>query len=350
MFYFQSMFLTVYNNINQSAYLSQIQIVAEAILLLAALFAVYEAYSRGGDVRGLALVGVRYLIMGLVITQYPNVFININYAFNNVAGIIQPNDVLTGFREQIAEYLGSNSGVAAWWEAIPGGVAGLISLVFQLLTVMIFPITYAIFAFFYCMYGSVLYVCGPLILGLYPAMGVGQLARTYMVNLLIWNAWGIIYAIFTQLLTAMGANSLNSVLTQQSFGGLFQGGSQMLLLSLSGILLALMIALIPFIANRVVSGELGSTLFAVLGVAAAAIQTAVFANAGMLAGSRGGSDASPISPPPGDHSPAPPPDSYGSAASGGSSAPRGPQPHGMYQIPYGLGWAAGRAAKAAKSE
>ena len=165
-----------------------------------------------------------------------------------------------------------------------GGVAGAFSLIFQAIAVLVFPISYAIFSFFYSMYGAVLYVVGPLVLALYPALGVGQLARTFMVNLLVWNAWGIIYAIISQLLTIMSANSLNSIFTAQSFGGAFQGASQMLLISLSSILLSIMILLIPFIAKRVVSGDVGSTMLAVVGVAAAAAQAAVAGWAGMQGG------------------------------------------------------------------
>ena len=95
--------------------------------------------------------------------------------------------------------------------------------IFQAIAVLVFPVSYAIFSFFYSMYGAVLYVVGPLVLALYPALGVGQLARTFMVNLLVWNAWGIIYAIISQLLTIMSANSLTSIFTSQSFGGAFQG-------------------------------------------------------------------------------------------------------------------------------
>ena len=105
-----------------------------------------------------------------------------------------------------------------------------------------------------------------------------------MVNLMVWNAWGIIYAIISQLLTIMSANSLNSIFTAQSFGGAFQGASQMLLISLSSILLSIMILLIPFIAKRVVSGDVGSTMLTVAGVAAAAAQTAVAGWAGMQGG------------------------------------------------------------------
>jgi type IV secretory pathway TrbL component len=109
-----------------------------------------------------------------------------------------------------------------------------------------------------------------------------------MVNLLVWNAWGIIYAIISQLLTIMSANSLNSIFTSQSFGGAFQGASQMLLISLSSILLSIMILLIPFIAKRVVSGDVGSTMLTVVGVAAAAVQTAIAGWAGMQAGAASG--------------------------------------------------------------
>jgi hypothetical protein len=284
MFFFQSMFQQVYSGITGSTTLITVQTIAESILLLAILFALYEAYARAGDMRALALAGIRYLIMSLIISQYPNVFHNVNNAFNSVAAAIAPTDVLTNYRSQVANYLSSPSGQGAWWNIVTGDIAGALSLVFQLVAVFIFPITYVLFSFFYSMYGAVLYVCGPLVLALYPAFGMGQLARTYMVNMLIWNVWGIIYAIMSQLLTIMSADSLTSIFTAQNFGGAFQGASQMLLISLSSILISLIIALIPFIAKRVVSGDVGSTLFAVVSAAAAAVQTAAVAMAGMSAG------------------------------------------------------------------
>src|SRR5580692_7693759 len=287
MFYFQTMFQQVYNGITGSGVLPAVQQIAEAILLLAALFAVYEAYAKGGDARTLALAGVRYLIMGLLITQYPNVFRNVNNAFANVAQAIAPTDVWTNFRNQVQGYMSANTGDGAWWNWVVGGVAGTFSLILQAIAVIVFPISYAIFSFFYSMYGAVLYVVGPLVLALYPALGVSQLARTFMVNLLVWNAWGIIYAIISQLLTIMSANSLNSIFTAQNIGGAFQGASQMLLISLSSILLSIMILLIPFLAKRVISGDVGSTMLTVAGVAGAAVQAAMAGWAGMQGGATG---------------------------------------------------------------
>src|ERR1039457_440823 len=382
MFYFQSMFQQVYNGITGSAVLPAVQQIAEGILLLAALFAVYEAYAKGGDARHLALAGVRYLIMGLLISQYPNVFRNVNNAFASVAQAIAPTDVWTNFRDQVQSYFSANTGQGAWWNWVVGGVAGAFSLIFQAIAVLGFPILYAIFSFFYSMYGAVLYVIGPLVLALYPALGVGQLARTFMVNLLVWNAWGIIYAIISQLLTIMSANNLTSIFTSQSFGGAFQGASQMLLISLSSILLSIMILLIPFIAKRVVSGDVGSTMLTVVGVAAAAAQTAIAGWAGMQGGAAsGGGDPPPPPHPPGG--PPPPPPGSGTTTSGvgvGSTAPGGlsengveatstprpssgapdeagrnsppPPPHtshssgapghfGHYNIPHAVGWTVG---------
>src|ERR1035438_1531052 len=334
MFYFQSMFQQVYNGITGSAVLPAVQQIAEAILLLAALFAVYEAYAKGGDARTLALAGVRYLIMGLIISQYPNVFRSVNNAFANVAQAIAPTDVWTNFRDQVQGYFSANTGDGAWWNWVVGGVAGAFSLIFQAIAVLVFPIAYAIFSFFYSMYGAVLYVVGPLVLALYPALGAGQLARTFMVNLLVWNAWGIIYAIISQLLTIMSANNLTSIFTSQSFGGAFQGASQMLLISLSSILLSIMILLIPFIAKRVVSGDVGSTMLTVVGVAAAALQTAIAGWAGMQAGAAsGGGDPPPPPPPPGG--PPPPPPESGTTTSGvgvGSTAPGGLSENGVEAI------------------
>src|ERR1039457_4827242 len=103
MFYFQSMFQQVYNGITGSAVLPAVQQIAEAILLLAALFAVYEAFA-------------------------------------SVAQAIAPTDVWTNFRDQVQSYLSANSGQGAWWNWVVGGVAGAFSLIFQAIAVLVFPI------------------------------------------------------------------------------------------------------------------------------------------------------------------------------------------------------------------
>src|SRR5262252_8965410 len=120
MFFFQTMFQQVYNGITGSSTLSTVQTIAEGILLLSALFGMYEAWARGGDVRAAALAGGRYLLMGLVLSQYSTVFLSVNNAFNGVAQMISPNDVLTNWRTQFGAYLSNitGGGWSAWYNLI----------------------------------------------------------------------------------------------------------------------------------------------------------------------------------------------------------------------------------------
>ena len=65
-------------------------------------------------------------------------------------------------------YLSANTGQGAWWNWVVGGVAGAFSLIFQAIAVLVFPISYAIFSFFYSMYGAVLYVVRAVGAGVVP--------------------------------------------------------------------------------------------------------------------------------------------------------------------------------------
>ncbi len=308
MFYFQQMFQTVLAGIDSGPIMATVLNIAQAILVLCALIGIFEAYSRGGDVRAMGAVAVKFMIIGLIIAGYPSVFRSVNGAVNQVAGLISPTDVWDRFRQEVGQWLEAN--VNAWWNLIPGGIAGLVSLLLQLAALIIYPIMYALFSLLYSMYGSVLYVCGPLVIAMYPSFGAGQLARTYLVNLVIFNAWGIIYAVFGVLLTAINANSVTAILANDSVGGAFLGSTQAMLIALGSLLLSIMIALIPFIARRIVSGDIGTTMFAL----AAATATLVHAASSVVLGQSAGHSAA----------------SHGGAKGGGgaglgSSGGRGPE-------------------------
>ena len=84
---------------------------------------------------------------------------------------------------------------------------------------------------------------------------------------MIFNAWGLIYSIFGALMAAINMNSVNTVLNSGNFVGAFNGVTGSLLLGLASILLSLCIALIPFLAKRVVEGDVGQTMTAVISTA-----------------------------------------------------------------------------------
>jgi hypothetical protein len=141
------------------------------------------------------------------------------------------------------------------------------------------------------------------------------LSRSYLVNLMTFQAWGIIYAVLQILISAVNLGSINAVLGANGVLHSFVGSSQMILLALTASIFSFAIALIPFIASRVVSGDIGSTMLTMIGAmtiaasSAAKLAAASFVGVGegalaAQAGGGGAASSAPPSPPP---SPPPPP-------------------------------------------
>jgi hypothetical protein len=286
-FYFQQLLQTALNGIDTANVTSAVLGVAGTILLLSFLYSAYQAFASGGDVRMLAISGIKYLILGLVFANYGAVFRDVNGMFNSVSNFIYNStgvgDLFANWMNQLAQYWQTN-GNASLWNLVTGLASGVISLILILSAFVLFPVCYLIFAVFYAMYGSVLYVTGPFVLALLPARGLGQLSRTYLVNLMTFQAWGLIYAILQVLMSAVNLSSINAVLNANGVLNSFVGSSQMILLALTASIFLLSIALIPFIASRIVRGDVGSTMMTVV----SAITTAASAVAGLAAASFSG--------------------------------------------------------------
>src|SRR5712664_3448906 len=259
--------------------------IAGTILILSLLYAVYQAFASGGDVRVLAVAGVKYLILGLIFLQYGTVFRGINTMFNSVADFIYSQsgvgDVLKAWLDQLWNYMTTN-GTDSLWSLVTGGISGLLT------TLTILPISYVLFTLFYAMYGSVLYVVGPFVLALLPARGIGQLARTYAVNVMIFQAWGLIYAVMQVLMTAINLGSMNSVLGANGILNGFVGSTQMILLGVISILFSVSIALIPLIASRLVRGDVGSAVMATMSAGYTASQVAAAVTVAAIGGGQAG--------------------------------------------------------------
>jgi hypothetical protein len=327
MFYFQQLLQTALNGIDTANVTGAVLGVAGTILLLSFLYSAYQAFASGGDVRMLAISGIKYLILGLVFANYGTVFRDVNGMFNSVANFIYNStgvgDLFANWMNQLAQYWQTN-GNTSLWNLVTGLASGVISLILILSAFVLFPVCYLIFTIFYAMYGSVLYVTGPFVLALLPARGLGQLSRTYLVNLMTFQAWGLIYAILQVLMSAVNLSSINAVLNANGVLNSFVGSSQMILLALTASIFSLSIALIPFIASRIVRGDVGSTMMTVVSVitTTASMAAASFSGAGegALASQAAGGGAAPPPPPlAGPGTPA----SSAPIAAGGSVSPVG---------------------------
>ncbi|MCI0721803.1 MAG: hypothetical protein L0338_22950 [Acidobacteria bacterium] len=338
MFYFQQLFQTALNGIDSTKIMPTVLGIAGSILLLSFLFAAYQAFTSGGDVRLLAIAGVKYLILGLVFASYGTVFRDVNAMFNSVADFIYNltggGDIFSSWLKQLEQYWQTNGNVSLW-NLVTGLVSGVISSVLILSAFVIFPICYLIFTVFYAMYGSVLYVTGPFVLALLPIRGLGQLARTYLVNMMVFQAWGLVYAIIQVLMSAVNLGSINAVLSANSVLDSFVGSSQMILLAMTAILFSVSIALVPFIASRIVRGDVGSTMMTLLTALTTTASTAAAmaigvaqgaAAAGVAGGSASGASTAPAVASSGSPSAPSPPPMPGASSTGGATLASGSAP------------------------
>ena len=84
-FYFEQLLRTGLNGIDQQGITAAVLQIGGVILILSLLWAVYEAYSNGGDVRLLGVAAIKYLVLGLVFLNYQSAFRAVNTMFNGVA-------------------------------------------------------------------------------------------------------------------------------------------------------------------------------------------------------------------------------------------------------------------------
>src|SRR5229473_8354466 len=275
-----------------------------------------------------------------------------------------PTDVFNAWRNDLFAY-GATTGT--FLNLVTAGMPALLSALLLLIAMIVYPVAYALFAVFYSLYGTILFVTGPLVLALMPSFGLGSLARRYAINVMIFASWGLIYGIFCRLAIAINVNSMAALTSANSFAGVLAGASQEILLAVASILFSVCILLIPVLAKRIVEGDLGGSMLTVLGaattmaqslmsVAAGAsggMQGATAGGGGAAAGSGGGIAAASSNTAPAGPS-APGGGAGSSATSSGSRSPRGPSGSGRGpgdfrppNIPHAAGWLGGAVAAVA---
>jgi hypothetical protein len=296
-FYFQELFARALAGIDGTSIIPVITTVAYVILAIGFLIGLYRAAMRGGDVQSALSSALIYLVIALIIANWASAFRGVNDAFNQTANAIGNSsgagDMFMAWMNQVQQQSQTNPGLT-FWDAITGDVSGIITVLLLVIAYVLYALAVIVFCFFYTLYGTVLYVLGPLVLAFLPIAGANQVAKSYTVNLMIWNAWGILYAVFGALMTAIHVNRVNDVLGN-GFGGFLLGAPDSTILGLVSIFYALAIALIPLIASKIISGDVGATAFSLVRSAALVVSTAITAAAALAgtgagaAGSGGGS-------------------------------------------------------------
>src|ERR1700728_3755726 len=222
----------------------------------------------------------------MLVSNWATVFRGVNGSFNTVANFIGSSsgagDMFQSWMGQLQQQFTNNPSLSLT-DLITGDAAATITVVLLVVAYLLYALAMIVFCFFYTLFGAVLYVVGPLVLALIPMPGVGQLGKSYAVNVMIWNAWGILYAVFGALITAIQVNQVNNILGN-GFLGFLKGTGDSVILGLVSIFYALAIALIPLIAKRIISGDVGSTAFALGRAGGVAAGAALAGVSGFAAG------------------------------------------------------------------
>jgi hypothetical protein len=296
-FQFQSMMTTVVSGISGSM-LSSIQTVAYMLMTICLALGIYEAYVRGGDLRSLATTFLKYAVAAFVIGYWSNVFSDTFSGFNTIASGIDNSfggfDLMQAWGSGLARLFTQN-GYDAMMKSIPWTPAALLTLLELALAYILYPLCTQIFAVIYTFWGSCLFAVGPFVIALAPSSLVNSLSKYYTLNLIVWNAWTVLYAVFGCLISAIHMNDVNAIASGNAgaigFGGFagagpLDGGIEAI--GLISIMYAILILLIPAVAAFVLRGQF-SAVGAGLALAASRITNGGLqgARAGAAMGSAG---------------------------------------------------------------
>ena len=288
------------SGIDSTGITSGMQNVAYVVLVVGFLWQVYQSALHGGDVRGLGTSLIKYVVTAVVVMNYGTIFTTVNQGFVNAGNWVSNasgGNVLGNWGNDLKTQF-TQDGVQHLWGLITGSIAGLIDGLLIIVAYLLYPIVVVIFGFFYMFYGSILYIFGPIVIALMPLGGANRLAKSYIENIFVWNAWPILYGGFGALLAAVQMGQLGQMLSQNNFLGGLGNLEGSFLIGIVSVVYSLAIAIIPFIAKRIVSGDVGSTAVAMVGTAitaltagAAGIEGAAAGVAAARAGSAGATSA-----------------------------------------------------------
>jgi hypothetical protein len=275
------------SGIDSTGITSGMQNVAYVVLVVGFLWQVYQSVLHGGDVRGLGTSLIKYVVTAVVVMNYGTVFTTINQGFvnsgnwvSNASGAV---NLLDNWKNDLQTQY-SQAGFQQMWGLITGSIAGLIDGLLIIVAYILYPIVVVIFGFFYIFYGSVLYIFGPIVIALMPLGAANRIAKSYVENVFIWNAWPVLYGGFGALLSAVQMGQVGQMLNQNDFLGGLGNLEGSFLIGIVSIVYSLAIAIIPFIAKRIVSGDVGSTAITMVGTAVTALTAGAAGIEGAAAG------------------------------------------------------------------
>lgn len=294
MFSFQNVLTTALQGMDASGIMPTLQGIGYALLAISLLWSMYEAFARGGDVRSFVISLLKYVVVALLVQHWSNAFRDINNGFNSVASYINnatgATDVAASWMNELKVYWSAN-GITSIGSVIAATPAAIINALFVLLAYIVWPLATLLFDFMYSFWGAVLYGLGPIVLGLVPSGILGRFSSKFATNLIIWNCWALLWALFGALIGAVNMTQVQNLLNSNGIFGYMQGLEGAILIGVASILYSICIVLIPFVAHYILGGEFGAVggLMVMTGKAITTAGSALLGGIGGSAAVGGGS-------------------------------------------------------------
>ena len=128
MFYFQQLLQQGLDGVDRTAMLATVVGIAYTILLIGFLIGLYQAAMRGGDVQSLAITGIKYIVIAIILANWSTVFREVNDSFNQVAQFIGNSsgagDMFLSWMDQLRQQFATN-GVTAILPSITASFAAI---------------------------------------------------------------------------------------------------------------------------------------------------------------------------------------------------------------------------------
>jgi hypothetical protein len=173
-FYFEHLLNTALGAIDGTRVIPTITNMAFAILLIGFLVGLYQAALRGGDLQALAVTAIKYIVVAMILSNWTTVFRDVNGSFTAVADFVSNSsgagDMFMNWMTQLQQQATTNPNLT-FWDMITGDISGTITVGLLLIAYIVYALAIIIFCFFYTLYGTVLYVTGPLVFRL-PAFAL----------------------------------------------------------------------------------------------------------------------------------------------------------------------------------
>ncbi|MGC9292963.1 MAG: hypothetical protein ACP5EP_09630 [Acidobacteriaceae bacterium] len=246
MFFYDSFFNQALAALGGTA-LTSVQTVSYMILGITFLLSVYEAFARGGDTRQLMVGFLKYVIAAVVIQNWSAVFNDIHTGIESIAWAITSQDYVSLWQSNFVAFMQQNPNPAT--AGIAAGIANLAQDIVTLAIDVIFGVSLIIFDFIYALWGCVLFLLAPLLIATVPSVNLAGFGKKFLAGLAEWCMWPVLYAVFALMAYNMNSANITSILADKNYTDIVSGTSNMLIISMMSLVIALCLLIIPFLAH-----------------------------------------------------------------------------------------------------